>query len=99
MASQIFANDGDLVMLQILRYLNERNEYYDRWVGALTGFHSAPMSVYWGTQDPVALEPMADRIKAWRPVTDLHKWPDVGHWPSIEVPDRVAKAILDRLEG
>ena len=31
--------------------------------------------------------------------TDLHKWPDVGHWPSIEVPDRVAKAILDRLEG
>ena len=42
---------------------------------------------------------MADRIKAWRPVTDLHKWTDVGHWPSIEVPDRVAKAILDRLEG
>ena len=43
------------------------------------------MSVYWGTQDPVALEPMADRIKLWRPVTDLHKMRDCGHWPSIEV--------------
>ena len=99
MTAQVFANDGDLVMAQILRYLDERREFYDRWVGALTGFRTAPMSVYWGTQDPVALEVMADRIKLWRPVTDLHKWPDVAHWPSIEVPDRLAKAILDRLEG
>ncbi len=99
MTAQVFFNDGDLVIAQTMKYLDERREFYDRWVGTLTGFHSAPMSVYWGLQDPVALEPMADRIKAWRPVTDLHKWPDVGHWPSIEVPDRVAKAILDRLEG
>jgi pimeloyl-ACP methyl ester carboxylesterase len=99
MAAQIFANDGDLVMMQMLRYLNERNENYDRWVGALTGFHSAPMSVYWGLQDPVALEPMVNRIKAWRPVTDVYKMPDVGHWPSIEVPERIGKAILDRLGG
>ncbi len=99
MAAQIFANDGDLVMMQMLYYLNERNENYDRWVGALTGFHSAPMSVYWGLQDPVALEPMVNRIKAWRPVTDVYKMPDVGHWPSIEVPDRIGKAILDRLGG
>jgi pimeloyl-ACP methyl ester carboxylesterase len=99
MTAQVFANDGDLVIAQILRYLKERKEFYDRWAGTLTGFSSAPMSVYWGTQDPVALEAMANRIKLWRPVTDLHKWPDVGHWPSIEVPDRVAKAILDRLEG
>ncbi len=99
MAAQVFYNDGDLIMSQMLRYLDERNEYYDRWVGALTGFHSAPMSVYWGLQDPVALEPMVNRIKLWRPVTDVYKMPDVGHWPSIEVPDRIGKAILDRLGG
>ena len=99
MVAQIFANDGDLVMEQMLFYLNERNENYDRWVGTLTGFHSAPMSVYWGLQDPVALEPMVNRIKAFRPVTDVYKMPDVGHWPSIEVPDRIGKAIVDRLGG
>jgi len=99
MAAQIFNDDGDLIMAQMIRYLNERNENYDRWVGALTGFHSAPMSVYWGLQDPVALEPMVNRIKAWRPVTDVYKMPDVAHWPSIEVPDRIGKAIVDRLDG
>ncbi len=99
MAAQVFNDDGDLIMAQMLRYLDERNEYYDRWVGTLTGFHSAPMSVYWGLQDPVALEPMVNRIKMWRPVTDVYKMPDVGHWPSIEVPDRIGKAILDRLGG
>jgi pimeloyl-ACP methyl ester carboxylesterase len=99
MAAQVFYNDGDLVMSQMLRYLPERNEYYDRWVGTLTGFHSAPMSVYWGLQDPVALEPMADRIKLWRPVTDVYKMPDCGHWPSIEVPDRIGNAIIHRLGG
>ena len=99
MATQVFYNDGDLIMPQMIRYLDERMEHYNRWVGAITGFHSAPMSVYWGLQDPVALEPMVNRIKAWRPVTDVYKMPDVGHWPSIEVPDRIGKAIVDRLGG
>jgi pimeloyl-ACP methyl ester carboxylesterase len=99
MTAQVFYDDGDLIMPQMIRYLQERMDNYDRWVGALTGFRSAPMSVYWGLQDPVALEPMVNRIKAWRPVTDVYKMPDVGHWPSIEVPDRIGKAILDRLGG
>jgi len=29
----------------------------------------------------------------------LDKWIDVGHWPSIEVPERISKAIIDRLNG
>ena len=99
MTAQIFADGGDLLLAQTLRYLKEREEFYQRWVGALTGFRSAPMSVYWGTQDPVAVEAMADRIKAWRPQTDVHKMPDCGHWPSIEVPEKIAKAILDRYFG
>jgi pimeloyl-ACP methyl ester carboxylesterase len=42
------------------------------------------------------MEAMADRIKAWRPQTDVYKMPECGHWPPIEVPEKVAKAILDR---
>ena len=91
--SQIYAKDGARVMSNIVRYLLERTEYYDRWVGTLTHFHSAPMTVIWGLDDPVALVPMADRIKAWRPQTMLFKLEGVGHWPSIEAPDVIAKAI------
>jgi len=99
MAMQILENDGDKVIGQILRYLDERKEFYDRWVGTLTGFQSAPMTILWGRSDPVAHEAMADRIKLWRPVTDLYKLESVGHWPSIEVPNRVAKEIINKLDA
>ncbi len=29
----------------------------------------------------------------------LKEWIDGGHWPPIEVPERIAKAIIDRLNG
>jgi pimeloyl-ACP methyl ester carboxylesterase len=91
--SQIYAKEGARVMSNIVRYLLERTEYYDRWVGTLTSFQSAPMTVIWGLDDPVALEPMADRIKAWRPQTTLFKLEGVGHWPSIEAPEIIAEVI------
>jgi pimeloyl-ACP methyl ester carboxylesterase len=95
--AQIYAKDGAKVMSNIVKYLLERKEFYDRWVGTFTGFHSAPMTVIWGLDDPVALESMADRVKAWRPETDLYKLKGIGHWPSIEAPDVIAEAILHRL--
>ena len=95
--AQIYANDGGRVMSNIVRYLLERKEFYDRWVGTFANFRSAPMTVIWGKEDPVAVEPMADRIKAWRPETDLYKLEGVGHWPSIEAPDFIAEAIIHRL--
>jgi pimeloyl-ACP methyl ester carboxylesterase len=97
--AQIYANDGAKVMSNIVRYLLERKEFYDRWVGTFTGFHSAPMTVIWGLDDPVALVPMADRVKAWRPETDLYKLKGIGHWPSIEAPDYISEAILHRLDA
>ena len=39
------------------------------------------------------------RKRVRRPVTDVYKMPDVGHRPSIEVPDRIGTAIVDRLGG
>jgi len=98
MIDQIMAKQGSRLLPRILRYLPERKANLERWTNGLTKF-SNPESLYWGLQDPVALEAMADKIKEERPFTDLHKWPDVGHWPSIEVPERVSKAILDRLNG
>lgn len=99
MIDQIFAKQGSRLMPRICRYLIERKDNLEHWQGALCNFTSAPFSVYWGLKDPVSVEAMADKIKRLRPSTDLHKWPDVGHWPPIEVPERLAKAIIDRLNG
>jgi pimeloyl-ACP methyl ester carboxylesterase len=57
------------------------------------------LTVIWGEQDPVAIIAMADRVKKNRPVTDLYKYPDCAHWPSIEYPDRIGDAIIARLES
>ena len=95
--AQVFAKDGDLTIAQTLKYLDERREFYDRWVGTFAHFRTAPLSIYWGVQEPVAVIAMANRIKLWSPTTDLYKIQESGHWPSIEVRDIIADAILCRL--
>ena len=95
MAAQILQNDGDRVMPRIIRYMNERKEELQRWGSGITQFNG-PVSMFWGEQDPISVVKMADTWKDMQPKIELHKWPDVAHWPMIEVPDRVAKVILDR---
>ena len=99
MTDQIMAKNGSRLMPVIIRYMLQRKRNLEHWPTTLFNFSSAPFSLYWGLQDPVSVEAMANKIKKERPSTDLHKWPDVGHWPSIEVPERIAKAIIDRLNG
>ncbi len=81
----------------IAHYLKERKEDFNRWSRTFFEFKKAPMTLIWGEQDPVGLIAMADRVKKNRPVTDLYKYPDCAHWPSIEYPDRIGDAIIARL--
>jgi len=96
-AHQIDYNQGSRTIGGIVHYLKERKENFNRWSRTLFEFKRAPMTVIWGEQDPVAVIAMADRIKRERPVTDLYKHADCGHWPSIEFPDRIGDAIIARL--
>ncbi len=97
MAHQIYYNQGSRIVGPIVHYLKERKEDFNRWSRTFFEFKAAPMTVIWGEQDPVAIIAMADRVKKNRPVTDLYKYPDSGHWPSIEFPDRVGDAVIARL--
>jgi pimeloyl-ACP methyl ester carboxylesterase len=95
MADQILYNEGDRVFGRQLRYLPERKKNLQRWQAGIINFNG-PVSMFWGELDSVALVEMADAWKDMQPKIELHKWPDVAHWPMIDVPDRVAKVILDR---
>jgi pimeloyl-ACP methyl ester carboxylesterase len=97
MAHQIYYNHGSRIIGGIVHYLKERKEDFGRWSRTFFEFKKAPMTVIWGEQDPVAVVAMADRVKKNRPVTDLYKYPDCAHWPSIEYPDRIGDAIIARL--
>jgi len=96
MLASIRENGGDRLIPRLIRYIEERRANLERWTTGLAGF-SAPVSVFWGEQDPIAVPAMARRIGELRPATDVHLWPDVGHWPPLEVPERMAEAIRERL--
>jgi pimeloyl-ACP methyl ester carboxylesterase len=95
MADQILFNEGDRVFNRQIRYMKQRQEQLQRWQAGIINFNG-PVSMFWGEQDPVSVVKMAHAWKDMQPKIELHIWPDVAHWPSIDVPDRVAKVILDR---
>jgi pimeloyl-ACP methyl ester carboxylesterase len=95
MADQILFNDGDRVFNRQIRYMKQRMEKLQRWQAGIINFNG-PVSMFWGELDPVSVVKMAHAWKDMQPKIELHIWPDVAHWPSIDVPDRVAKVILDR---
>ena len=88
--------DGDRLMPRIIRYIDERRRNQDRWTAGLRDF-AGPVALFWGDLDPIAVPAMADRLALLRttaghPVT-LEHWRDVGHWPNVEVPERVAVVV------
>jgi pimeloyl-ACP methyl ester carboxylesterase len=95
MADQILANEGDRVFNRQIRYMMQREKYLQRWQAGIINFNG-PVSMFWGEQDPISVVAMADAWKDMQPKIELHKWPDVAHWPMIDVPDRVANLILCR---
>jgi len=86
-------------MAQTLRYLKERKETFNEWSRVFFMCGAAPMTLFWGVEDPVAVIAMADRVKKNRPVTDLYKLEGVSHWPMIEDPEYIRDAIIARLDS
>ncbi len=95
MADQILYNEGDRVFNRQIRYMKQRKEYLQRWTAGIVNFNG-PVSMFWSELDPVSVVKMAYAWKDMQPKIELHIWPDTAHWPMIDVPDRVAKVILDR---
>jgi pimeloyl-ACP methyl ester carboxylesterase len=96
MLALIKHNGGDQLLPRTVRYIEERRANQDRWTAGLVDY-PGPMTALWGEQDPIAVIAMPHHLKEIRPETEVVSWPDVSHWPSIEVPDRVTEAILERL--
>ncbi len=96
MVELIRYNGGDQLLPRLIRYIEERRANQAEWTTALVDF-DGPMTALWGAQDPIAVVAMTDHLKTIRPSTEVVRWPDVGHWPSLEVPERVSAAILERM--
>ncbi len=86
---------GRRVLPRVTRYIDERRQHWERWIGALRNTDVAT-HLLWATEDPVAVAAMADVLHdeiADSTLTLLH---GLGHFPMLEDPRRWAEAVLAR---
>jgi pimeloyl-ACP methyl ester carboxylesterase len=84
---------GQLIGHLLIRYIRDRERHGQRWVEALEAT-DVPMSFVWGMLDPVSGAHMAERIAEGLPSAPFLALADVAHWPQLEAPERVARALL-----
>jgi pimeloyl-ACP methyl ester carboxylesterase len=85
-------DDGQLNAHLLIRYIVDRREHEQRWVGALERT-DVPLAFVWGMLDPVSGAHMAERIRERLPDAPFTALEDVGHWPPLEASRRVAAAL------
>jgi pimeloyl-ACP methyl ester carboxylesterase len=78
---------------RLIKYIPERRANAARWEAAVEE-SKLPIRFVWGMADPVSGAHMAEVIQQRRPGADIVELADVGHYPQLEAPDRVAAAIL-----
>ena len=67
-------------------------EYADRWHGAIRDWRK-PLSLAWGLLDPIATTAVLAALREMRPGVPVDELAELGHYPQIEDPDRVAEAL------
>lgn len=90
----ISRNDGTRIYDRLIRFLLDGRVHAARWRETLHAT-TVPCRFVWGLQDQVTGRAMIDELRRHRPGADVHEIADAGHYPHLEVPDVVARAILD----
>ncbi|MFL6155287.1 MAG: alpha/beta fold hydrolase, partial [Marmoricola sp.] len=89
---------GDRLMPRLIRYISERRVHQARWTAGLVDY-PGPLTLVWGTEDPIAVLPMTARLQQLRPATTVVQLDGVGHWPSLECPERLAAELVKAFTG
>lgn len=90
------ANGGKPMFYRLFHYMTERRAHRERWVGALQ--HSAvPLRLINGAADPVSGEHVVTRYRELVPNPDTVLIPGIGHYPHVEAPDVVWRALESML--
>lgn len=96
--SLITAGGGHRLGHKLISYMDERERHAERWHGALRDW-KRPLSLAWGMVDPVATMNVLDGVRALRPQAPVHWFEDLGHYPQIEDPARLAEALQASLRA
>src|SRR5205823_6396705 len=82
---------GARIAHRLIHYMDARERLTDRWHGAFRDWPK-PLSLAWGLRDPVATVDVLSGLRALRSGVPVAELPDLGHYPQIEDPSRIAAA-------
>lgn len=86
-------NKGNLIFHKLIRYMAERRQHRERWVGALQN-SPLPMRLIDGLADPVSGAHMLERYQQLIDSADVVGLNGIGHYPQTEAPDEVLRHFL-----
>ncbi len=89
-------NGGHRLGHKLISYMDERERHAERWYGALRNW-PRPLSLAWAMLDPVATRRVLEGVLELRPEAPLTELADLGHYPQIEAPERIAARSRGRL--
>jgi pimeloyl-ACP methyl ester carboxylesterase len=86
--------DGMRIAHRLIRYMRDRRQHRERWVGALQRT-AVPLRFVNGPEDPVSGRHMAARWRELVPRGELVLLEGIGHYPQVEDPERTLHALRE----
>jgi pimeloyl-ACP methyl ester carboxylesterase len=83
---------GHRLAHRLIRYMEERERHSERWHGAFRDWPK-PLFLAWGMRDPVAVPSVLEGLRELRPRVPVTELAELGHYPQIEEPARIAEAV------
>ena len=91
--SLICHGGGRSLANKLIHYLDERIELADRWHGAIRDWRELQLA--WGLLDPVATTAVLDALRRLHPGVRVTELPELGHYPQLEDPTRMAAVVTE----
>jgi pimeloyl-ACP methyl ester carboxylesterase len=96
--SLVQGGGGLRIAHKLIGYMAERRQLRERWVGALV-HTTVPLLLVDGMADPVSGGHMVARFRQLIPRPRVVTLDDIGHYPQLEAPQAVARALSDFHDG
>jgi pimeloyl-ACP methyl ester carboxylesterase len=89
----ITTNHGYRIFHKLIRYILERIEHRERWVGALQRT-PVPLLLIDGMYDPISGAHMVTHFRELVPKAKVTELAGIGHYPQVQAPREVLAAYL-----
>lgn len=83
---------------RLVSYMDQREEHAERWHGAIRDW-PGDLRLAWGLLDPVATTEVLTALRELRPGVPVDELPELAHYPQVEDPGQISRALAAAMRG